>query len=741
MVAAALRIADILDFDRERVPAVLYHYLLPRSPEPARNISVREWQKHMTISNWEFSKERLIFRGHSTNPVAHHAVVEFCKVIEVELKRTRAVFRDEEWLFELGDRVDTEIHANGFTYLPYRFHLQEEKIFSILMGRGIYDTPLDSIRELLQNSVDSCQLRDALLRAYQPSVEPNTNNRITISYHEGDSNGEGQKLTIQDSGTGMDRWIIENYFLKVGESYYQSSEFLRANAILWDKQVAFAPVSEFGIGFISCFMLSDHIVVETAMKYSPRQDTTRRILDIDGIGRLIRVTEFANDGYEAFEGTKVVLHLKGDDETNTTARWSDIFDYVRRVCIDLPYSLILRCCDYEGRPLTQEEVTPRGLLCDLPPEIEAAATKFNIGSHDQSLEGEVVLFRFNEISEFQKKDADRNKFSIAEDGVCGYSGEARSELIRGGFSLGRIPGLPSYVGFISASTGVVRINAARRPDARLPKTNLARTKLVENEASVGDMILRSWLEPLIAEPDNVEKFGLGVLLLDTRRHTREPGGHIGLNTSDRYRLAGAKWLEQYSAFNVYRVAKAIWKLDLTPRGSGAEKIAAWENGDENGLHLGVFSDYLHRSLLELVLPLVCKLQIGRQDRRYAASPIEEWVELLSGNRSFISNPIKWENFADYLPPIDHLLYFECSGSSFMASKYSDQLSKFSGKQVESLRSCFNKLIAGKSRGYKPRLTNIETALLRQVADLLPDAMIGGISLPGVKLGSFLPDHS
>ena len=34
LVAAALRIADILDFDRERTPAILYHYLLPTSQDP-----------------------------------------------------------------------------------------------------------------------------------------------------------------------------------------------------------------------------------------------------------------------------------------------------------------------------------------------------------------------------------------------------------------------------------------------------------------------------------------------------------------------------------------------------------------------------------------------------------------------------------------------------------------------------------------------------------------------------------
>ena len=51
MVAAALRLADILDFDRERTPAVLFHYLLPTSG-PEDSVSILEWDKHLAISNW-----------------------------------------------------------------------------------------------------------------------------------------------------------------------------------------------------------------------------------------------------------------------------------------------------------------------------------------------------------------------------------------------------------------------------------------------------------------------------------------------------------------------------------------------------------------------------------------------------------------------------------------------------------------------------------------------------------------
>ncbi len=51
--------------------------------------------------------------------------------------------------------------------------------------------------------------------------------------------------------------IIENYFLNIGISYYHTSEFI-------EKKLEYHPVGYFGIGFLSCFMLSNRILVRTA---------------------------------------------------------------------------------------------------------------------------------------------------------------------------------------------------------------------------------------------------------------------------------------------------------------------------------------------------------------------------------------------------------------------------------------------------------------------------------------------
>ena len=67
-------------------------------------------------------------------------------------------------------------------------------------------------------------------------------------------------LCCKDNGIGMTKEIIENYLLKIGNSYYKSSEFYKKQA-QWGG--TFAPTSQFGIGILSCFMLGNKIEIIT----------------------------------------------------------------------------------------------------------------------------------------------------------------------------------------------------------------------------------------------------------------------------------------------------------------------------------------------------------------------------------------------------------------------------------------------------------------------------------------------
>jgi HSP90 family molecular chaperone len=69
---------------------------------------------------------------------------------------------------------------------------------------------------------------------------------------------------IDDYGMGMSETIINNYLLKVGNSYYLSDEFkIRKLEYKEKDNVDFTPISRFGIGILSCFIVGDHIEINT----------------------------------------------------------------------------------------------------------------------------------------------------------------------------------------------------------------------------------------------------------------------------------------------------------------------------------------------------------------------------------------------------------------------------------------------------------------------------------------------
>jgi len=68
------------------------------------------------------------------------------------------------------------------------------------------------------------------------------------------------KITFRDNGIGMSKQWIEKYFLNIGLSFYQSDEIMRVNR---DAKIQFSFISQFGIGFLSSFLVAQQVVIKT----------------------------------------------------------------------------------------------------------------------------------------------------------------------------------------------------------------------------------------------------------------------------------------------------------------------------------------------------------------------------------------------------------------------------------------------------------------------------------------------
>ena len=86
------------------------------------------------------------------------------------------------------------------------------------MGTKLYGDPEVALRELIQNSIDACLLRDAMERSWGNSYSP----EISVKYYQKD---DDDILEVIDNGTGMDNDIIDNYYSKIGSSFYKSADF------------------------------------------------------------------------------------------------------------------------------------------------------------------------------------------------------------------------------------------------------------------------------------------------------------------------------------------------------------------------------------------------------------------------------------------------------------------------------------------------------------------------------------
>ncbi|MEH2480236.1 hypothetical protein V1282_003593 [Nitrobacteraceae bacterium AZCC 2146] len=694
MVAAALRLADILDFDRERTPAVLFHYILPQSDDPRENMSVREWSKHLAISNWQIESERIVFRGRSPSAFIHHVIIEFCHTIEDEIRRTKSTYLDEEWPFTIRPSVVPAIEASGYRYMPYRFSLDEQRVYDLLMGKNIYRNKLDAVRELIQNAVDACKLRDNLMQSYDGTVTPSKVGRIKIIYEEPKKEGQAPRLSVIDKGAGMDRYIIENFFLKVGRSYYKSSEFLRTRSFLRKKGFDFAPIAEFGIGVMAVFMLGDRIEVETAPWSPSRKDSYLRRLWIDGVGRLIEVRETDNSELPRFYGTRVTVQLTS--RKASAPGWEEVKVYIENICKNLDFSLTLEHVTAEG--CETFEVEPEGLNVPVPPHLASTAIKIPVDDPNLGLKGEIVFYRAPESSRAQAAMASETPMELMDRPIEPRAYGQSGTLLRGGFAVGTIPGLPSFI-LAPKADGRVEVSRSVQNARSLPITDLARSRLSEQN-EIQASIFKTWLTELLAHLDEIE---------------RRP---IGDPTVSRELFRSARWLQElWSAHDLFRLALTGWPFRFKDPTKTGKLFDNWEKGEGSSLWAG---DSYGRSLttvvFDMILPKITSIVVGENANYFVRPPKTGWQEALRNWHSFVSEGLSWPIFADYTRPNENYLYDSYSDSNFLNKRFETIFDGFPLPEIESIPALLGKLTSARGTDRRAQFSQAEIGVLMRLLD-------------------------
>jgi hypothetical protein len=279
-----LRIADILDFDRDRTPDSLY-----RTIDFTNRISLREWEKHRSVEGWIVNSSMVQYTLRCEHPEYQRAAYEFMDWIDLELSDAASIARlfpaeFARYVWNLPSKVDRsriEPKNRSYIYRDLEFVLSRDEIVKLLMTRELYGGPWLCVRELLQNSLDALRFRVAV---HQRDLTVRWDQGRIHFAHYLKSDGT-EILRCEDNGIGMDLPIIERFLTNVGRSYYRSPEFEQERLGLKAAGADFEPCAQFGIGFMSVFMLGDRISIETKRDYgSVRGVGDPLVVEINGLG-------------------------------------------------------------------------------------------------------------------------------------------------------------------------------------------------------------------------------------------------------------------------------------------------------------------------------------------------------------------------------------------------------------------------------------------------------------------------
>jgi hypothetical protein len=285
-LAIILRLADILDFDRERTPDSLY-----RTVHFTSGVSVQEWEKHRGVLGWTIRPDLIRFEMEFEHPIYERTARQFLDYVEAELSAGHELIRSfpaefSRYQLQIPARVDRSRIGpknNAYVYHDLEFSLSRDEIVKLLMTESLYGSPALCVRELLQNALDALRYRKALFQ-----IESlNWLDGLVEFVHGVDENG-CEYLSCTDNGVGMDEEVIRRFLTRVGRSYYRSPYFEQERIRFRAKGVDFDPCSRFGIGFMSAFMLGDRISIQTRRDYGYGKERGKPwIVEVNGLSSIV----------------------------------------------------------------------------------------------------------------------------------------------------------------------------------------------------------------------------------------------------------------------------------------------------------------------------------------------------------------------------------------------------------------------------------------------------------------------
>jgi len=307
--ALILRTADLVHVTNDRTPSIMYKTIHISDPK-----GVEAWKKQrgtfsINMKSREFKPEDvdshiIIVSADFDDEPPFFALTEYLAYADEQIKQSKRWAdmsqkkADGEYYFFPWHTVKGDILVEGNEPLPMSFSLDKGRLLDLLVGHTIYNDPTVAVRELLQNAIDAVRFQHHLdkketnaLDAIEPPM-----GRVLVNW-----NPETRELIVEDNGIGMNLDVIKFNLMKVGASFYDTP-------IFHTEYADFNPISQFGIGILTCFMISDDIEILTY-----QQDVGYRIkmssVKAEYLSKKLETGHSSLNGLEP-HGTRVKLKLR-----------------------------------------------------------------------------------------------------------------------------------------------------------------------------------------------------------------------------------------------------------------------------------------------------------------------------------------------------------------------------------------------------------------------------------------------
>lgn len=393
-IAIILRTADLLHITKDRTPTIQYYLVNPSDP-----ISIVEWQKQMAVNSvtakTRVNEEGKIDKSLQPDTVeirayfdkadqaeAFFGLTSYISYARKELESNYNIIQNsikmqgtEEYQFPWRDIDDKNIRTSGFEPKQLQFTLEQDNILQLLVGHTLYNDSTVVLREIIQNSLDAIKL--------QNFIEKNDKKVISDGLVEVTWNSKTRELSFSDNGTGMTINEIENFLLKVGKSKYRTEEFVK-------KYPKFSAIGRFGIGILTCFLISDYIDIITSSQ-GEKNGNEISIRKVNGKYLLKKVDKSMLNCNIRKHGTTIKLYVRqAVDMTN-------ILDNIRKWIV-IPSSKVLVTID-ENNPIKIGYDTPKEALMDCLEKNNYLVSKAKIDVKEESIDGVTIAYaiKYNEF--------------------------------------------------------------------------------------------------------------------------------------------------------------------------------------------------------------------------------------------------------------------------------------------------------------------------------------------------------